>query len=95
MRILITASTFPVSLDDGTPRFIYDLAQALTKHAEVFILAPDQPNVAKHERIGDVDVHRFSYFLPRSLQRLTSAWRLACVRSFAVRCWLKFKYHYS
>ena len=75
MRFLITASTFPVRKDDGIPRFILDLAIAMSEHAEVSVLAPDAPevsdkDVSTSELFGPVDVHRFSYFWPRSMQRL-------------------------
>lgn len=69
-RILVSTSTFPVQPDDGVPRFILDLALALSYHAEVTVLAPDAPGATLHERLGDVEVHRFTYFWPRSSQRL-------------------------
>ena len=70
MRVLISASTFPIRAGDGQPRFVYDLAQALSKHADVIALAPDAPGAARRERMGDVDVRRFTYFLPRTAQAL-------------------------
>jgi len=70
MRILVSTSTFPVTLDDGIPRFVYDLADSLADHAPVTVLAPGAPNARKREKLGSVDVRRFSYFLPRSTQRL-------------------------
>ena len=69
-RILVTTSTFPVHRDDGIPRFILDLAQALSEEADVTVLAPDAPGAARAEHMGKVAVRRFSYFWPRSLQRL-------------------------
>ena len=69
-HVLITASTFPIRPDDGVPRFVLDLAQALTKRGRVTVLAPDAPGAELRERLGDVDVQRFSYFVPRKLQRL-------------------------
>ena len=70
MRVLISASTFPVREGDGLPRFVYDLAQALAKFTDVTALVPDAPGAAQRERMGDVDVRRFTYFLPRSAQAL-------------------------
>jgi len=70
VRVLISASTFPIREGDGLPRFVYDLAQALTKYADVVALAPDAAGAARHERMGDIDVRRFTYFLPRSAQAL-------------------------
>ncbi len=72
MRILLTASTFPTQLNDGTPRFIYDLAESLTHHADVSVLAPETKGAPLHEQLGSVDIHRFSYFFPRSWQALAS-----------------------
>lgn len=70
MRILVSTSTFPITLNDGIPRFVYDLADSLAAHAPVTVLAPDAPRAQKQEKLGSVDVRRFSYFLPRSAQRL-------------------------
>lgn len=69
-RVLITTSTFPVHPDDGIPRFIHDLAQSLSAHAQVTVLAPHAKGATRDERLDDVDVHRFSYFRPLRLQRL-------------------------
>jgi len=72
MKILVMASTFPSGdLDGSRPRFVYDLAEALTSHADVIVLAPHHPGAAKRERMGSVDVERFRYWLPASAQRLT------------------------
>jgi len=70
MRVLISASTFPVREGDGLPRFVFDLAQSLAKYADVTALAPDAPGAAQRERMGEIDVHRFTYFLPRTAQAL-------------------------
>jgi glycosyltransferase involved in cell wall biosynthesis len=70
MRILISTSTFPHELDAGLPRFVNDLAEALSELMEVTVLAPDSPGAAKTEQIAKVDVRRFTYFRPRRLQRL-------------------------
>ena len=34
MRVLISASTFPLDPGDGLPRFVYDLCQALATHVD-------------------------------------------------------------
>lgn len=70
MRVLISASTFPIRAGDGLPRFVYDLCTALAEHCEVTALVPDAPGAARHERLGAVEVHRFPYFLPRGAQKL-------------------------
>jgi glycosyltransferase involved in cell wall biosynthesis len=69
-RILVSTSTYPFRLEEGLPRFINDLAQALAEHTDVTVLAPHSPGAALKEREKDVRVRRFSYFLPRRLQRL-------------------------
>ncbi len=70
MRVLLSASTFPIRLGDGLPRFVYDLAQSLAAHCEVTVLAPDAPGAERRERMGDVEVRRFAYFAPRGWQQL-------------------------
>lgn len=70
MRILVTTSTFPVVPSDGSPRFVFDLAQALTAHGSVTVLAPHAPGAAGKEVWGGVAIQRFRYFRPARLQRL-------------------------
>lgn len=69
-RLLVMTSTFPVRADDGIPRFVFDLAEALADHAEVSVLAPDAPDACPNERFGNLHVERFRYFWPRAYQRL-------------------------
>lgn len=70
MRALISTSTFPLSAQDATPRFVLDLAVALAAHGEVSVLAPGVPGAPKRETMEGVAVRRFTYFYPPSLQRL-------------------------
>ncbi len=70
MRVLLTTSTFPTRLDDGLPRFVYDLSAALADHCQLWALVPDTPGAARMERMGPVEVRRFRYFVPRRWQRL-------------------------
>ncbi len=70
LRVLVSTSTFPLSPDDGTPRFVLDLAEALADHAEIIVLAPDAPGAPRCERMGRLEVRRATYFVPRGLQRL-------------------------
>jgi len=70
LRVLVTTSTFPVSADRPTVRFVMDLAAGLSASCDVTVLAPDAPDAKLSERIGDLDVRRFTYFRPRRLQRL-------------------------
>jgi len=69
-RILLTTSTFPQRLGDGLPRFVYDLAHALTRQYQVVVLAPHAGGLALEEAMGQVEVRRFPYFWPRHVQQL-------------------------
>lgn len=71
MRILITTSTFPVELNEGSPRFVFDLAKALKERGEdVEVLAPHAPGAAKRESWDGVQIRRFRYFWPTRFERL-------------------------
>ena len=70
LRVLITTSTFPTREGDGQARFVLDLAEALSEHVDVTVLAPHGPGLPTRERIGRVWVRRFRYFLPTSAQTL-------------------------
>ncbi|MDX2053526.1 MAG: glycosyltransferase family 4 protein [Polyangiaceae bacterium] len=87
MRILIPTSTFPLELSGGWRRFVYDLAAALAKKAEVTVLAPGAPGASDRERMGPVDVRRFSYFWPKSRQCL--AYGTSMVDSMRESGWAK------
>ena len=70
MRILLTASTFPLQRDDGTPAFVFNLARALAARAEVAVLAPGAAGAPAEEIWEGVRIRRFDYFRPRARQRL-------------------------
>ncbi len=69
-KVLAIASTFPRWKNDTTPRFVYDLAESLSSEYELIVLAPHHKGALKREMLGRVDVRRFAYFKPESLQRL-------------------------
>lgn len=71
MKILVTASTFPLHSNDGNPRFVYDLAEAMTAHGDVTALAPHAPGAPRSETLGKVKIRRFRYFVPEAWQGLT------------------------
>lgn len=72
-HVLITTSTFPMAPDDAvSARFVLDLAQHLTAHCRVTVLAPAGPRTQPWERWGDVRVRRFPYFAPPSWQTLAA-----------------------
>ena len=70
MRVLITTSTFPLSEDDGTPRFVYDLAKAMSRSCQVTVLAPHAPRAPRMESVGALTIRRFQYSWPARTQCL-------------------------
>ena len=70
MRLLIATSTFPLTPDDGLPRFVYDLALALAEQCRVTVLAPHHPGAALEESMEGLAVRRFRYAWPPKAQRL-------------------------
>jgi len=74
-RMLLSTSTFPLESGGSVPQFVYDLAESLAEHsAAVHVLAPGERGAAAEEVMGRVQVHRFTYALPRS-------WQVLCYRS--------------
>lgn len=69
-KILVTASTFPRYLEDSTPRFVFDLSKRLNYSFDVVALAPHAPGSLKKEKMEGLDVRRFIYFIPESMQKL-------------------------
>ncbi len=69
-KILITTSTFPRWKGDSEPPFISDMAQALSKYFKVYVLVPHAIDAKKAETLGEVEIRRFSYFLPHKWQKL-------------------------
>ncbi|MBW2269269.1 MAG: glycosyltransferase [Deltaproteobacteria bacterium] len=70
MRVLLTASTFPLHRADGTPAFVFGLARALAQRGEVTVLAPGAAGAPSEEVWDGVRIRRFDYFWPRTWQRL-------------------------
>jgi glycosyltransferase involved in cell wall biosynthesis len=70
MRVLLTASTFPLRRGDGSPAFVFGLARALARRAEVTVLAPGAAGAPREEIWDQVRIRRFDYFWPRTWQRL-------------------------
>ncbi len=69
-KILVIATTFPRWKNDTTARFVYELSEKLTSSYKITVLAPHHKGAAKKETIGKVEVRRFAYFKPESLQKL-------------------------
>jgi len=70
MKVLMTTSTFPLSEDDGIPRFVYDLAKAISRSCRVTVLAPHAPGAPSKERVGALTIRRFKYSWPSQTQCL-------------------------
>jgi glycosyltransferase involved in cell wall biosynthesis len=78
MKLILTTSTFPSGeKGDGTPRFILDLALALSNKCEIKIIAPSHPNSnfgkTSQDHIEGIEITRFNYFYPKKLQKLAYA----------------------
>lgn len=68
---LVMTSTFPRWPEDATPRFVYELARlAASASWNVTVVAPHHPGARYRERAGEIDIRRFVYFRPQSMQRL-------------------------
>lgn len=61
-RLLMTASTFPRHEKDTEPRFVLDLAIALTPYFEVTVLVPGAIGAKEEEQLEGVTVIRYRYF---------------------------------
>lgn len=61
-KVLMTASTFPRYKGDTEPRFVLDLAKALSEEYDVTVLAPSFPGAKLHEMMEGVRVERYRYF---------------------------------
>ncbi len=67
----MSTSVFPRWPGDDTPPFVLRQAEAVSATGcSVTMLAPHAAGAAMRERIGDVEVVRFRYLLPASLQGL-------------------------
>ncbi len=69
-KVLAISSTFPRWNNDTSPRFVYDLSEKLSSKYDMMILAPHHKGALKKEKMGNLDVRRFAYFKPESLQKL-------------------------
>jgi glycosyltransferase involved in cell wall biosynthesis len=67
---LVLTSTFPKSLDDTTPPFVFQLCRHLLPQFDVTALTPATRNAPEADTLQGIKVRRFHYFWPRSLERL-------------------------
>ncbi|WP_022881559.1 glycosyltransferase [Gryllotalpicola ginsengisoli] len=68
-RLLVLASTYPARADDGTPRFVQDLARAEAEGFETLVVVPRVKGARRDDRDGAVRVRRYAYF-PRRFETL-------------------------
>jgi glycosyltransferase involved in cell wall biosynthesis len=64
-KVLALASTFPRWKSDTEPDFVYWLENSLAKNFDITVLAPHHPGAKLHEKLGNLDVRRFRYFIPK------------------------------
>jgi colanic acid/amylovoran biosynthesis glycosyltransferase len=64
-RLLVVASTCPVRPGDGTPSFVWDLAEQEARAFEVVLLVPRVRRAPRRERVGALEIRRFRYFPAR------------------------------
>lgn len=100
LRLLVTASTFPISSEDPCPRFVLDLCRGLeaTGRVECLTLAPHSPFADTVGSIEGVRVRRYRYAFPAHLQQISGKgimaslhaqpWRWSLVPSFFLSQWL-------
>jgi glycosyltransferase involved in cell wall biosynthesis len=83
--LLVLTSTFPKSVNDSTPPFVFQLCSHLLPHFDVTVLTPAVRNAPETESLQGVKVRRFHYFWPRSLERLADG---AILESLSRSPWL-------
>lgn len=71
--LLVLASTFPGTPNDGTPAFVLDLAREEAKRFDVTVLTPMVAGAARTEIIDGVRVIRYRYFFKRFEDLATGA----------------------
>jgi phosphatidyl-myo-inositol dimannoside synthase len=69
-KILFVATSFPRFTNDSCGSFIYRIAKSLAETIHVEVLAPSYPSAPPQEKVADIEIHRVTYFIPQSAQRL-------------------------
>lgn len=70
LRVLFVAHAYPRYLGDPVGSFIHNLAVALRDEGvDIIVVAPSAPNLASHDLLDGIPVHRFRY-APRSRETL-------------------------
>jgi glycosyltransferase involved in cell wall biosynthesis len=72
MKVCMLTTSFPRYRGDFSGNFILALAAEIVKEGHsVQVVVPGDPGTPTYEKIRGVEVHRFFYMFPTSLQRLT------------------------
>jgi phosphatidylinositol alpha-1,6-mannosyltransferase len=86
--LLVLTSTFPRSVNDSTPPFVFQLCSHLLTDFDVMVLTPAVRNAPETDTLQGLKVRRFRYFWPRSLERLADG---AILESLSRSPWLYFQ----
>ncbi len=71
LKILFITSKFPRYEADTQPRFVYNLAEALSDLGhELHVVAPHDKGAKKEEVMHGIKIYRFNYFFPESWQKV-------------------------
>jgi len=90
MKIAILTSSFPDSPGHYHGNFIFYQARGQVELGhEVHVICPHKPGLPFSETMDGVIVHRFPYFLPYSLERLTSDSGMVSALSHSVLAWIQ------
>lgn len=72
MKVCMLTTAYPRHEKDWVNPFIGNYAKELVKEGiEVTVITSSDKGIKSHQKINGVDVRRFSYFFPRSMQKLT------------------------
>jgi len=64
-KILVLASTFPVSKNDIQPEFVKRLCLELAEFSDVTVLLPGAPGAVSREFVDNLEIIRFRYFIKK------------------------------
>lgn len=71
MKVLVLTSSFPRTETSHEVRYIFDLADCLTRQGwDLFILTPHYSGGKRSESWGNVSITRFPYFFPERYEKL-------------------------
>ena len=70
MRILIITTGFPRFKGDLYGKPIYEFSKRMALKDEITVIAPADKKAKKKERVDNINIIRFNYFFPFSMQKL-------------------------